>query len=215
MIDFGIKIGKEIEREIDLSEKQQGILPLLVLLWALLLAAMPSAVLAEEADTTIPATHQLNLKDMQGTPMSLHDFAGKKQWLVVMVWQSDCHVCNQEAGNYEAWQQKRKSDGIKLLGITTDGWDNKDAAQGFIDRHKVTFTNALVEYGDLDAYYQLNIGKSFFGTPAFLIFSPQGEILAEQVGAVPVDLIDNFIKEKTQSAKSGAAPSERTAQTES
>jgi len=177
-----------------------------LLLAVLMLMGLP--LFAEEAaDGAIAEEHRLKLKDMQGKAMSLHDFVGKGKWLVVMIWQSDCHVCNQEVEGYNAWYMEQKAaGGANMIGITTDGWINKEAAQDFIDRHKVIFSNALVEIEDLQSYYASTIGKSFFGTPAFLIFSPEGKIMAEQTGAVPVDLIDNYIKENSKTAQAEGQP---------
>ncbi len=36
-------------------------------------------------------------------------------------------------------------------------------------------------------------GQQFRGTPGFLIYGPSGELRAQQIGAVPVNLIENFI----------------------
>lgn len=148
----------------------------------------------------IPAAHNLSLKDMQGNNHTLHDYAQQGKWLVVMVWQSDCHVCNQEAEGYVAWYEKNKTGNSTLLGISTDGWENKEAAQGFLDEHKVTFPSLLVSMEALNEYYLSNMGEFFFGTPSFLIYSPAGELKAAQTGAVPTDLIDKFIRNNSQQA---------------
>jgi len=169
----------------------------------LMMVAGPSALAEEPDSANIPEIHRMSLKNLQGKAQTLHDYAGKGQWLVIMIWQSDCHVCNQEAENYDAWYQANRSGDATLLGITTDGWENREDAQAFIDRHKVTFPNTLVSYDEIDRYYQTHIGRPFFGTPAFMIFHPAGEIAAEQVGAIPTDLIDKFIQQNSQQVNAG------------
>ena len=123
-----------------------------------------------------------------------------------MVWQSDCHVCNQEAEGYVAWYEKNKTGNSTLMGISTDGCENKDAAQGFLDEHKVTFPSMLVSYEVLNEYYLNNIGESFVGTPSFLIYSPAGDLMAAQTGAIPTDLIDKFIQSNSQQASQSKDP---------
>lgn len=171
----------------------------------LCLTVIGNTVQAEEAGSTdisgdIPEAHRLSLKDMKGNDHTLHDYAIKDKWLVVMVWQSDCHVCNQEAEGYDAWYKKNKSGASTLIGMSTDGWENKEAAQGFLDEHKVTFPSTLISFEELNKYYQDFTGQSFFGTPSFLIYSPTGELKAAQTGAVPTDLIDNYIRDNSQQA---------------
>lgn len=167
----------------------------------LVLTAIGNLALAVEEDSAdIPEAHKLSLKDMQGNDHTLHDYAIKDKWLVVMVWQSDCHVCNQEVEGYVAWYEKNKSGNSTLIGISTDGWEDRQAAQGFIDEHKVTFPSTLVSFATLNEYYLNHTGQPFFGTPSFLIYSPTGELKAVQTGAVPTDLIDNYIRENSQQA---------------
>jgi hypothetical protein len=47
-------------------------------------------------------------------------------------------------------------------------------------------------------FYELT-GTPLNGTPAFLLYTPEGELAAQQVGAVPVDLIETFIGGKAAS----------------
>jgi hypothetical protein len=37
-------------------------------------------------------------------------------------------------------------------------------------------------------------GGNFIGTPTFYIYTPGGEIVASQAGAVPVHIIEDFIQ---------------------
>jgi len=46
-------------------------------------------------------------------------------------------------------------------------------------------------------YFQLLTGSRWVGTPTFLVFGPDGELMAKQAGAVPTDLIEQFIAANT------------------
>ncbi|KPJ90019.1 MAG: hypothetical protein AMJ53_15115, partial [Gammaproteobacteria bacterium SG8_11] len=46
-----------------------------------------------------------SLKDFDGQASAIENYAGKGKWLVVMLWASDCHVCNQEVHQYKAFHQ--------------------------------------------------------------------------------------------------------------
>jgi hypothetical protein len=43
-------------------------------------------------------------------------------------------------------------------------------------------------------------GARWIGTPTFLIYAPDGELKAQQVGAVPTPIIEDFIKKSGKGA---------------
>jgi len=42
----------------------------------------------------LSGVHAGELADFDGNPKAISDYSGKGKWLVVMIWASDCHVCN-------------------------------------------------------------------------------------------------------------------------
>ncbi|WP_455211771.1 peroxiredoxin family protein, partial [Kaarinaea lacus] len=55
------------------------------------------------------------LKDFDGKPSAIENYAGKGKWLVVMLWASDCHVCNQEVHQYKTFQEKHADKDAMIL----------------------------------------------------------------------------------------------------
>jgi len=139
------------------------------------------------------------LKDFNGKPQSMDNFAGKGKWLVVMLWASDCHVCNVEAENYIQFHEQYKSKNAQVLGISVDGQVKKADAEAFIKRHHTTFPNLIGEPYEVAQWFSSLTGTAWAGTPTFLIYNPIGELVIQQVGAVPVDLIEEFIKKESAS----------------
>jgi peroxiredoxin len=137
------------------------------------------------------------LKDFSGNTASIEDFTGNNKWLVVMFWASDCHVCNAEAHQYIDFHALHSEDNASVLGISLDGNSKKQAAQTFIDRHMVNFPNLIGEPQDVASLFTSLTGEPWIGTPTFLIYSPQGELKARQVGAAPAQLIDEYIQQNT------------------
>jgi hypothetical protein len=74
-----------------------------------------------------------------------------------------------------------------------DGLENKQAAQQFIDRNKVSFPNLIIDSQLGANFYTSNTGENWIGTPSFMIYAPKGELKAAQIGAVPTQLIEDFI----------------------
>ena len=133
-------------------------------------------------------------EDFNGKPQQLENYLGKGKWLVVMMWASDCHICNREAHQYVDFHMVHSDTDATVLGISLDGENRKKAAKNFIKKHSVDFPNLIAEPEFVSNVYQKYTGQSFAGTPTFLVFSPEGELKAAQAGAVPTALIEDFIK---------------------
>lgn len=132
-------------------------------------------------------------QDFKGKPQVLENFTGKGKWLVVMIWASDCHICNREAHQYVDFHMIHSDTDATVLGISVDGESRKKHAEKFIKKHSIDFPNLIAEPAHVSALYQNLTGQFFAGTPSFLIFSPDGELKAAQAGAVPTTLIEDFI----------------------
>lgn len=115
------------------------------------------------------------------------------RWLVVMIWAHDCKICDHEVGAYQAFHQRQRGGNADVLGITLDGEAGRVAAQDFVARHRLGFANLLGEPETVAAYYQALTGERWVGTPTFLVFGPDGELRAKQVGAVEVEIVEQFI----------------------
>ena len=140
------------------------------------------------------------LKDFEGKPQKLDNYTGNGKWTVVMFWASDCHVCNAEVKQYIQFDQAHKAKDASILGISLDGQANLEAARNFISRHSVSFPNLVGEPEEVADLYQTLTNTAWVGTPTFLVYSPGGELKAAQAGAVPADLIEQFIKDNTNTA---------------
>ena len=133
-------------------------------------------------------------EDFNGKPQVLENYLGKGKWTIVMMWASDCHICNREAHEYVDFHMIHSDTDATVLGISLDGDSRKKAAEKFIKKHSVDFPNLIAEPEYVSALYKELTGQYFAGTPSFLIYSPEGELKAAQAGAVPTKLIEDFIK---------------------
>lgn len=136
-------------------------------------------------------------EDFNGKPEQLENHLGKGKWLIVMMWASDCHICNREAHEYVDFHLVHSDEDATVLGISLDGESNKKAAEKFISKHSVDFPNLIAEPEFVSNLYKEYTGQYFAGTPSFLIFSPKGELKAAQAGAVPTTLIEDFISKNS------------------
>lgn len=148
----------------------------------------------------VTASSWAELKDFSGEAHKLDEYIGKGKWTVVMFWASDCRVCNAEIGQYIQFNEANKDKNASILGVSLDGQAKLDAARDFVKRHDVNFPNLIGDPEAVADLYQTLTSNTWVGTPSFLVYNPQGELLAAQAGAVPTELITNFIKENSQSA---------------
>ncbi|HEY5789571.1 MAG TPA: TlpA disulfide reductase family protein [Gammaproteobacteria bacterium] len=138
------------------------------------------------------------LQDFAGMPHALDEYTGKGQWTFVKIWASDCGVCNSKAHAYVDFHARHKDSDARMLGISLDGPQGLDAARAFVRRHALNYPNLLVDWeGGSALYYQLT-GAPLTGTPAFLLYAPDGRLLAQQVGAVPTELLERFMADNPQ-----------------
>ena len=59
--------------------------------------------------------------------------------------------------------------------------------------HRLNYDNLIIDWeGGRRLFYEIT-GSTLSGTPGFMLFSPEGRLVAQQVGAVPIELIETFI----------------------
>lgn len=145
----------------------------------------------------LPLVNATELQDFDGHSKNLTDYTGQGKWLVVMIWAHDCHVCNAEAHQYVKFHNQHQNKDAQVLGISADGKGLIMEAKGFINKHKLSFPNLLGEPDSVAQLYYDLTGVPNFGTPSFLIYNPAGELRAQQIGAVPVELIETFMAKET------------------
>lgn len=147
----------------------------------------------------------MKLADLKGNSHALTEYIGQGQWTIVMIWASDCGICNKEAVHLEAFHAKHKDLDGRILGISMDGLDGLKEARDFVTTHGLTFTNLVGDAEEVAVMYYDITGTYFIGTPSFLFFDRKGEIRAYLAGAVDTPLIEQYIQEQDMPKTGGAS----------
>lgn len=158
-----------------------------VVLWAALLAA--------PAFATPPS---VPLSDFTG---GMHDIAthlGKGQWVIVVAWAHDCHVCEAEMGEMAQFHRDYAKKDARVVGVSIDGFELRDKARAFVERHRLPFPNFLVE-PDQEIMMRFG-GGPFYGTPTHYIYDPTGKLVAMSTGTVTAQEIRSYIDGKKTGA---------------
>ncbi len=141
------------------------------------------------------------LKDFTGKDRNVNEFIGKGKWVVVVVWAYDCHVCNEEIHYVNAFHEARKDKDAIVLGVSIDGYDLKESAKAFVDKHSLRFTNLIAE-PEQEVMMKFGAGP-FIGTPTYYVYTPNGELVGQNVGAVTKQELDDFINNYTAESEAG------------
>lgn len=137
--------------------------------------------------------HADPLTTFDGAPTDLASHLGDGKWTVVKLWSSDCHVCNTRAHEYVAFHARRQDVDARMLGISLDGLHGLANAEAFVAQHRLNYANLITDWeGGRRLFYDVT-GATLTGTPGIMVFSPEGRLVAQQVGAVPIELIETFI----------------------
>jgi peroxiredoxin len=163
-----------------------------------ILAAL--AVLMALVSATAVAAEDSVFSDFDGTPRSIESYTGDGQWLVVMIWAHDCHVCNMEAESYAQFHETHKDGTARVLGISLDGAAAKAEISAFVEKHALPFPNLIGEPQTTMLYYQMLTGARFLGTPTILLYDPSGKLRAAEAGAIPTQIIEQYIADNSKPA---------------
>ena len=134
---------------------------------------------------------KLVLSDLNGKPVPVSNYIGQGKWTLVMLWAHNCPVCNREVDDISFFYDAHKKKDVNVLGVSVDGPSQIAKARAFIDNHLVDFPNLIVEPVAQDIS-KLG-GGPFVGTPTFYVYSPEGNLVAKNVGPISIKALNEFL----------------------
>jgi len=158
--------------------------------WLGILLFVPAVVLAAP---------DMVLKDIDGKSRNVNEFIGKGQWTVVAVWSVDCPICRRELYQMAFLHDAHRKKDASVLGISIDGFDDRKRVAEFIDEQALSFPNLI---GTIKEAAELGTGR-IFGTPTYYVFSPDGRLLGQRVGAQSQEQIEDLIAQLKRSSGGG------------
>ncbi len=126
-----------------------------------------------------------NLPDLDGKMHKLSDFRGK--WVLVNFWATWCPPCLEEMPELELFHNDHKDRDAIVVGINTENLKPR-LLKRFLEDQFVSYPN-LVSPGREPAVFGL-VDR----LPTSYLVSPDGEVVARQVGPITRTALDNFIK---------------------
>ncbi|HFC92198.1 MAG TPA: TlpA family protein disulfide reductase [Leucothrix mucor] len=132
--------------------------------------------------------------EAKGKLATISNQVGKGQWTIVEAWHHKCKIC------MSSMPAMVKSIGTypntKVIGVSLDG--NVRIAQNVIKQYRINFPTLMSNVKEFDAYVKKVAKRKLTGVPTFLIFSPQGQLVAYQSGKITPLQLRNFISKQSR-----------------
>ncbi len=160
---------------------------------SLLIPATSLVSASESGGSSVPnAAPFFDLLDMQGEPGDFASEFNNGKWTLIKIWQAACHVCGEQAPVMSQAHNERSHD-FNVIGISIDGRQGLANANRFINQHDPIYPNFIGEIAVVAVNFQIMTEEPFRGTPSYLLFSPDNELMAAQPGLISKDALFNFI----------------------
>lgn len=137
------------------------------------------------------------LKTWAGEDTSLQQQIGKGKWSVVIFWSYDCEFCKKEIPELSAFHDRNKSTYAEVIGVSIDGYANKSLAEGFVAANKPTFPSFIGELFTVGQGFLQLAQEDLRGTPTYMLFNPEGQLVAIQPGLLDPAAIEAFIAQRS------------------
>ena len=141
----------------------------------LLLLVLPLAATAVDMPLTAVNGSKVNLNQYQG------------RWLVVNYWATWCPPCIVEMPELQSFHDEHVDQGAMVIGINAENI-SKQQLLTFLDDYFITYPNFVA-----GPTQQSELGL-IPGLPTTFMVSPEGEVVARQVGPVTREMIEQFIE---------------------
>ena len=156
-----------------------------------------SVVLFATLSVTLPDAYGFDLKSFEGKKTKFESLIGNGKWTLIMFWAHHCSICLSEVNVLSDFHDERHQNDAQVIGISIDGEEQIGEALKFVNKSKPTFPVYIGELELIAFNYQLMTQESFRGTPTFVLFGPDGSVMANNPGPFAIDKLEKFIARYT------------------
>ena len=157
------------------------------LLIALLIATLALASLST-------ARAELALKGLNRADSTLQQEIDGEHWLLMMFWSTACSICRAEMPSIQALSERRDETGVRVVGLVLEGPDQQAHIRQSINELGVTFANFTAPSEQVVSAYANATDEDFRGTPTFLLYTPDGELVGNNPGPIRPGAVERFIE---------------------
>jgi len=165
--------------------------PLTAIVWLLVIIAPLRTVNALSAEQP-----NVGLVDMAGNVTNLESHTGDGKWLVVMLWSVTCGICAREVPVYSDFHEEHKGRDVKILGVALDGSEQKNTIEDTMKRWDMRFTTLIADLSLFATYYEFQTGERLMGTPTYMVYTPEGKLVANNPGPMRTSALVAYIAKR-------------------
>ena len=160
--------------------------------------ASPGAAMAADTDNASgldgKVAPALTLADLNGNKVSLASYKGRP--LVVDFWATWCGPCKVEIPWFEKLHEQYSSQGLEILGVSTDDLDRDDPAKLFTQKRDIAdFASKMhMNYPVLLGEDAVEDKWGIDAMPTTFFIDRNGKIVASTVGLAPREVIEADIR---------------------
>ena len=158
---------------------------LLSVLFALLLVSSDAAARASDFE----------VRTLDGAVVPLSTYFEPGKWTMVMLWTTYCGTCRSQYPVISEFHDKHKDTDAKVIGVSLDGFVEVDRVRAYIASKPMAFNSTIAEVAALRPAYKAITEEPFTGTPTYLMFDPNGTLVAHVQGPLAIEDVENFIAE--------------------
>jgi len=168
------------------------LLPVLVLRKLIIALFILMSVLSQNVISAPPV---ISLPGMDGAVHLLSEYIGKGRWTIVNIWGPRCPPCQEELPDLVRFHDEHKDTDATVLGIALDfpsfGDANISEVADFVDKYLIEYPVLL---GNAEMLGELG-GGPINAMPTSFAYTPEGELVAVQVGVINQKIIEKFISD--------------------
>jgi len=144
------------------------------------------------------AASSTEVKTLDGQATTIPEHFDEGKWTLVMVWSTYCSICKEQYPTMSTFHDKHKNKDAKVLGISLDGYDQIDYVREYVKNSPMSFDSLIAEVSTISSIYEAATEESFTGTPTYMMFNPEGALVAHTPGQLTIEAIETYIRENSE-----------------
>lgn len=135
----------------------------------------------------------IEVQTLDGRKAGLGDFIAKDKWTLLMVWTTYCGLCRKQYPIISAFHTRHAAQDAVVVGISLDGLDATKAVREYQTARQHSFPSVLADADTFASGYERTTGETFTGTPTYLMFNRQGQLVAYLDGPITEAALEKAI----------------------
>jgi len=127
---------------------------------------------------SISTACQVSARDLNQIPQQITPQKG--EWLLIQAWTLDCAVCERQKP--ELSELNASYNNFRVVNLSLDGLGNLGAIQSRVSQKQYTMRNYVAELDSFRSIMSECFGKTYLGTPTYILYSPNSEVMAVRTG---------------------------------